>query len=216
MPEPATKQGEAVVELWQGFFVAGIIVSGIVIGLIAYVLVRYRRRGDDDSVPNQNPYNIPIEVLYTVTPVLVVAGLFAYSVAAENDVNDLTDDPAVVVDVIGFQWQWRFTYVDEGIELIGTPEAGPPELVLPMGEVVRFELSAQDVVHSFWVPEFIEKRDLIPGVDNEIDITPTRLGTYTGRCAEFCGLDHWRMTFTVRIVPPDEYEAWVTEAQAGP
>jgi cytochrome c oxidase subunit 2 len=216
MPEPASEQGERIVELWQGFFVAGLVVSAIVIGLVVYVLVRYRNRGDDDSIPNQNPYNIPIEVLYTVTPVLIVAGLFAYSVAAENDVNELTDDPAVVVDVVGFQWQWRFTYVDEEIDLVGTPEDGPPELVLPVGEVVRFELSAEDVVHSFWVPEFIEKRDLVPGVDNEIDITPTRAGTYTGRCAEFCGLDHWRMTFTVRVVPPDEYETWVTEATAGP
>ena len=216
MPDPASEQGERIVELWQGFFVAGLIVSAIVIGLIVYVLVRYRRRGDDETVPNQNPYNVPIEVLYTVTPVLVVAGLFAFSVAAENDVNELAEDPAVVVDVVGFQWQWRFTYVDEGIDLVGTPDDGPPELVLPAGEVVRFDLSAQDVVHSFWVPEFIEKRDLVPGVDNEIDITPTRTGTYTGRCAEFCGLDHWRMTFTVRVVPPDEYEAWVTEATADP
>lgn len=216
MPEPASEQGERTLGLWQGFFIAGLIVAAIVIGLILYVLVRYRRRGDDDDVPNQNAYNIPVEVLYTVTPILVVAGLFAYSVAAEEDVNTLVDDPAVVVEVVGFQWQWRFLYVDEGIDLIGTPEAGPPELVLPVGEVVRFELTAEDVIHSFWVPEFIEKRDLTPGIRNELDITPSRTGTYTGRCAEFCGLDHWRMTFTVRVVEPDEFEAWVDEQSAEP
>ena len=218
MPEPASKQGEHILDLWQGFFVAAAVVSAIVAGLIIYVVLRYRRRGDegaDRSEPDQNPYNIPLEILYSVTPVLVVIGLFAFSSATQDDVDDLVDDPAVEVDVVGFQWQWRFEYPEEGIDLIGTPEDGPPELVLPRGEVVRFDLSAEDVVHSFWVPEFIEKRDLIPGVENELDITPTRNGTFTGRCAEFCGLDHWRMSFTVRIVEPAEYEAWVAEQQAG-
>ena len=214
MPEPASEQGERILDLWQGFFVAAVVVSAIVVGLILYVLVRYRRRGDDGTEPDQNPYNVPVEILYTVTPVLIVIGLFAFSSATQNDVEELVDDPAVVVDVVGFQWQWRFQYPEEGIDLIGTPEDGPPELVLPLGEVVRFDLSAEDVVHSFWVPEFIEKRDLIPGVENELDVTPSRTGAFIGRCAEFCGLDHWRMTFTVRIVEPAEYDAWVAEQQA--
>jgi len=82
-------------------------------------------------------------------------------------------------------------------------------------QTVRFDLVADDVAHSFWVPDFLEKRDLIPGVDNELDITPTRTGTFVGRCAEFCGLDHWRMGFTVRVVEPEEYEAWVEERRDG-
>ncbi len=210
-PEPASEQGDDVLDLWRGFVVTGAVVFLLVAGLIAYALVRYRRRSDE--VPRQHAYNIPVEVLYTVAPVLVVAVLFGLSVAAEERVTDLADRPDVVVEVVGFQWQWRFTYPDEGVELIGTPEAGPPELVLPLGQTVRFELVANDVIHSFWVPEFLEKRDLIPGVENELDITPTRLGTYTGRCAEFCGLDHWRMSFTVRVVEEAEFDEWLEDRQ---
>nr|MDQ3294894.1 cytochrome C oxidase subunit II [Actinomycetota bacterium] len=160
----------------------------------------------------QNPYNIPIEILYTVAPVVIVAALFGFSISTQDAATALSDDPDVVVDVVGFQWQWRFTYPDEGVSLVGTPESGPPELVLPIGETVRFNLVADDVVHSFWVPNFLEKRDLIPGVDNALDITPNRLGTYPGRCAEFCGLDHWRMGFTVRVVEADEFAAWAADA----
>ena len=211
LPDPASEEGEQIRDLWQLFFVAAIVVAVIVWGLIAYVLVRYRRRNDD--VPRQNPYNIPLEVTYTVVPLLVVAGLFGVTQAVQDDVTDVDADAPVVVEVVGFQWQWRFTYPDEGISLIGTPEAGPPELVLPVGETTRFELVAEDVVHSFWVPDFLEKRDLIPGLDNELDLTPTRTGTFVGRCAEFCGLQHWSMTFTVRVVERDEYDAWLEEAR---
>jgi cytochrome c oxidase subunit 2 len=167
LPEPASREGEDIRDLWQLFFVAAIVVAVIVWGLIAYVLVRYRRRNDD--VPRQNPYNIPLEITYTVVPLLVVVGLFAATQAAQDDVTAVDADAPVVVEVVGFQWQWRFTYPDEGVSLIGTPESGPPELVLPVDETARFELVAEDVVHSFWVPDLLEKRDLIPGLDNELD-----------------------------------------------
>lgn len=208
-PDPASAEGEQIRDLWQGFFLTAAAVGVLVWGLLVYVLIRYRRRNDD--VPRQNPYNVPVEVLYTVVPIVAVAVLFGVSTAVEQDIGDVTDDPAVAVEVVGFQWQWRFTYPDEGVTLVGTPEDGPPELVLPVGETVRFDLVAEDVAHSFWVPDFLEKRDLIPGVDNELDITPTRTGTFVGRCAEFCGLDHWRMGFSVRVVEPDEYDAWLEE-----
>ena len=210
LPDPASEEGEQIRDLWQLFFVVAIVVAAVVWGLIAYVLIRYRRRNDD--VPRQNPYNIPLEVTYTVVPLLVVAGLFVATQAVQGDVTDVDDDAPVVVEVVGFQWQWRFTYPGEGISLIGTPESGPPELVLPVGETARFELVAEDVAHSFWVPDLLEKRDLIPGVDNELDLTPTRTGTFVGRCAEFCGLQHWSMGFTVRVVERAEYDAWLEEA----
>ena len=213
LPDPASEEGEQIRDLWQLFFVAAIVVAVIVWGLIAYVLVRYRRRNDD--VPRQNPYNIPLEVTYTVVPLLVVAGLFGVTQAVQDDVTDVDADAPVVVEVVGFQWQWHFSYPDEGIDIIGTPDAGLPELVLPVGETIRFDLVAEDVVHSFWVPDFFEKRDLIPGLTNSVEITPTRTGTFPGRCAEFCGLDHWRMGFTVRVVEPDEFDAWVQEHDAG-
>lgn len=214
-PDPATAEGRQIRDLWQGFFVAGAVVAAIVWGLLVYVLVRYRRRNDE--VPRQNAYNIPVEVLYTVAPIVAVAVLFGVSTAVQQDVTAETPagDADVVVEVVGFQWQWRFTYPGEGggdgIDLVGTPESGPPELVLPVDARVRFELRADDVIHSFWVPEFLEKRDLIPGVDNVVSLTTTRTGTFVGRCAEYCGLDHWRMGFSVRVVPQADYDDWVEE-----
>lgn len=214
-PDPAAEEGESIWRLWQGFFIAGLLVGALVWGLLIYVLVRYRRRRHHDGteIPNQNAYNIPLEIFYTAVPVLVVAGLFGFSVATQERVDRLSDDPAVSVDVVGFQWSWEFRYVDEGLTVTGGPDE-QPELVLPVDQVVHLRLEADDVNHSFWVPDFLSKRDLIPGLVNEIQITPNETGTYVGRCAEYCGLDHWRMLYTVRVVSQDDYEAWLADAKA--
>jgi cytochrome c oxidase subunit 2 len=213
-PDPKSEEGETVLSLWQGFFLAGIGVGLLVWGLLVYVLVRYRRRhGDDDSMPDQRAFHIPLEVTYTAIPIVIVAGLFGVSWVATDDINSLEPDPPITVEVIGFQWSWQFVYPDEDITVSGEP-GDPPELVLPVGERARLELTSVDVAHSFWTPDFLSKRDLIPGVDNEIDVTPTETGEYIGRCAEFCGLDHWRMYYDVRVVERDEYEDWLDERRA--
>lgn len=211
-PDAASSQGEEILGLWKWTFLAATGVATVVWGLIVYVLLRYRRR--DDEVPRQNPYNVPVEVLYTVAPILIVAVLFAFTVRTERKVSHLTSDPDLVVEVRGFQWQWQFTYVDDGVVITGDGSGTRPELVLPVGRTVRFELVSDDVVHSFWVPDFLRKRDLIPGVDNEIDVDVERPGVYEGRCAEYCGLDHYRMSFVVRAVPADEFDDWLAEARA--
>lgn len=212
-PEPATEQGESILVLYQGFFLTALAVGVLVWGLLVYVLLRFRRRNDD--VPRQNPYNIPIEITYTITPLLIVAALFAFSWRTEVDVSEVGDQPDVSLRIVGFQWQWQFSYLDENgeveAELIGDGTGDPPELVLPVDSTIQFDLVANDVNHSFWVPEFLEKRDLIPGIENVIEVDTTREGTYEGRCAEFCGLDHWRMQFSVRIVPQAEYDTWLAE-----
>ncbi|HEX6419988.1 MAG TPA: cytochrome c oxidase subunit II [Acidimicrobiales bacterium] len=211
-PEPKSTEGESIYSLWQGYFLASLAVAALVWGLIIFVVLRYRRRGD--RIPDQNPYNVPIEVVYTVAPVLAVAVLFGFSVATETDVTDLDPDPVAHVEVVGFQWSWQFVYPDEGVTITGGP-GEPPEMVLPVGEPSELTLVTQDVNHSFWVPDFLSKRDLIPGVDNAITVTPTETGSYIGRCAEFCGLDHWRMHFSVRVVPQDEYDRWLDEQAEG-
>lgn len=207
-PDPVSRQGEQILELWQASMVAGLAVAALVWGLIAYSIVRFRRRNDD--VPSQHPYNIPLEIAYTATPLVIVAVLFAVTVSAQRDVTATAGDPDVVVDVVGFQWQWQFHYPDEGITVTGTPDEDPV-MVLPVGRTVRLRLDSPDVVHSFWVPEFLAKRDLIPGMRNEVDVDVTKAGEWVGRCAEFCGLDHYRMRFAVRAVPPAEYERWVAD-----
>ena len=209
-PEPASRQGEEIFDLYRWFTAAAAGVGAFVVALLFYVVVRFRRRNDE--IPRQNPYNVPIEVAYTVTPLLIVAVLFFFSVRTEQSVSGVVEDPDHVVEVVGFQWQWQFTYPDDGIVVTGTPDQELPELVLPAERTTRLVLSTTDVNHNFWVPSFLTKRDLIQGVDNEIDVTPTRTGSYDGVCAEFCGLDHVRMRFVVRVVEPDEFDAWRTEA----
>ncbi|MGH9258849.1 MAG: aa3-type cytochrome oxidase subunit II [Acidimicrobiales bacterium] len=210
-PDPKSTQGESIYSLWQGFFLAAMGVGALVWGLLIFVILRYRRRNDD--VPSQKPYNIPVEIVYTVAPILAVAVLFGFSVATEGDVTDLEPDPVAHIDVIGFQWSWQFVYIDDDITITGEPGA-PPEMVIPVDRPVQLRLVSADVAHSFWVPDFLSKRDLIPGVDNEISITPTETGDYVGRCAEFCGLDHWSMHYSVRVVPQDEFDEWIDEQRS--
>ncbi len=211
-PDPKSTQGESIFTLWQGFFIVAMGVGALVWGLLIFVILRYRRRSDD--IPSQKPYNLPVEIVYTVAPIVVVAVLFGFSVATENDVTDLEPDPAAHIDVVGFQWSWQFVYTDEDVTITGEPGEGP-EMVVPVDRPVQLRLVSADVDHSFWVPDFLSKRDLIPGVHNEISVTPTETGEYVGRCAEFCGLDHWRMNYTVRVVSQDEYETWLDDQQAG-
>ena len=207
-PDPKSEQGESIFSLWQGFFVVAIFVALLVWGLLIFVILRYRRR--DEEIPRQKPYNIPVEILYTVSPILIVGVLFGFSVAAEHDATEVDSDPVANIEVIGYQWSWQFQYPDDEIVISGEPGAGP-EMVVPVGQPVELRLISADVNHSFWVPDFLSKRDLIPGVDNEITVTPTETGEYVGRCAEFCGLDHWRMNYSVRVVTVDEYERWLDE-----
>lgn len=213
-PDPVSDEGRRILSLWQGFFLTAMGVGALVWGLLIFVLIRYRRNrdGDHDEIPSQTSYNIPIEIVYTLTPVMIVALLFGFSVATENRVTSVDEDPAVEVEVVGFQWSWQFRYPDEGIVVTGDAEQ-PPEMVLPLDEPAQLELVSSDVAHSFWVPDFLSKRDLIPGVNNVIQVTPDTAGTYVGRCAEFCGLDHWSMYFSVRVVPEPEFQAWLREQQ---
>jgi cytochrome c oxidase subunit 2 len=208
-PEPASEEAEEILGLWQGTFVAALVVGGLVLTLITVAVVRFRRRSDE--VPGQGAHNTRLEAIWTAIPIAIVVAIFGFNVVTTNRVTDL-EQPDLEVDVTGFQWQWQFTYVDEDVTLTGEANERA-ELVLPVDRRVRFNLHTVDVIHSFWVPEFLEKLDLIPGVDNKLELVPNREGSYTGRCTEFCGLDHWRMTFTLSIVSQDEFDDWLAEQQ---
>lgn len=210
MPEPASSEGRTVITLWWVFLVAAAIIGGLTMFLILFSAVKFRRTHDE--LPSQQQYHVPIEVVYTAIPILVIAGLFAVSVLAQNEVNALSDDPDVVVDVIGYQWQWEFRYPEEDARSAAAGRE-PAELVLPVDSKVRFNLTTRDVNHSFWVPELLEKRDLIQGVDNSIEVNLEQIGEFKGRCAEFCGLDHWRMSFVMKVVSQKDYEAWLADHQ---
>ncbi|HXF37970.1 MAG TPA: cytochrome c oxidase subunit II, partial [Actinomycetota bacterium] len=212
LPSPGTEQGEEIAGLWRVFVGAAILVGGTVVALIAWSVLRYRGRGD--TPPADFREHVPLEILYTAVPVLIVAALFALTVRTERAVDALPPRPAVTVHVTGFTWQWRFEYVGMGVAIVGTPQASP-EMVLPAGERVRFVLTSDDVIHAFYVPGFLFKRDAIPGRVNVFEVVAPSPGTWPGRCAEFCGLGHAAMTFTVRVVPRAEFEAWLRAAGGG-
>lgn len=207
LPRAATEQGRETESLWKLFLVIAAVLGVVVYGLIVYVVVRARRRPDDGSLPSQRRDFFGLELLYTAVPLVIVGVLLGLSTRAQQKITKLSDHPDLAVQVIGFQWQWQFRYPD-GVVITGTPDA-PPVLELPVDRTIQLELLSNDVVHSFWVPNFVEKRDLVPGIDNRIDVRLTRTGEFAGVCSEFCGLDHWRMTFTVKAVPADEFDAWL-------
>ena len=218
MPEPATDRAVFVDELWRWGWLAAMIVGVLVWGLIFYVAFKFRRRSDDE-VPVQTRYNLPIEVLYTVVPVIIVIVFFFFTVRTQDAVlaePSANGEAEHTVLVVGQKWSWTFNYVGEDavggqdVYQDGTP-AEVPTLVLPQGESVTVRLSSPDVIHSFWVPAFLMKMDVVPGRDNSFSFTPTRQGEYHGKCAELCGTYHSRMLFNVEVVTPEEYDDHLRE-----
>jgi cytochrome c oxidase subunit 2 len=213
-PHPVTDEAKTMYDIWLGSVAAAAAVGVVMWALIGYAVVRFRKRGDE--LPPQIRYNLPIEVLYTVVPFVIIAVLFYYTAIAENKVNKLTRNPDVTIGVVGFQWNWQFNYVGEGVQVTGEPAAGGATLVIPVDKRVRFIETSPDVIHSFWVPAFLFKRDVIPGRLNSFELTPTREGTYKGRCAELCGEKHDRMSFTVRVVSQTDYDAYIAALKLDP
>jgi cytochrome c oxidase subunit 2 len=218
LPVGSTDRTDDIWELWLGAWIAVLAIFLLVFGLIIYSMIRYRRRSDDE-IPAQIRYNLPIEALYTFAPVIIVAVFFFHTVTSQNNVLERVDNPDHSIDVVGSKWQWAFNYLDEdataGEDVFdyGTPE-DPAELWLPVDESVRFNLKSPDVIHSFWIPEFYFKMDVVPGKVNSFDLSPTREGVFTGRCAELCGLYHSRMIFKVNVVSRAEYDAHLEELKA--
>jgi len=214
LPEPAAEQSGLVEDFWVGTWIAALAVGGIMWGLILWAAFRYRKRSD--HLPPQVRYNLPIEALYTITPLFVIGVLFTFTVDYQNELFEPYDEEADhSVEVIGQQWSWTFNYLDEEVSVVGTTTE-QPTLVLPVDQTVEFELTSPDVVHSFWVPAFYMKQDIVPGEDNVLQVTPDREGTFAGRCAEMCGAYHNRMLFDVEIVSQDEYDAYIAELREDP
>jgi cytochrome c oxidase subunit II len=208
--EPATQQGQRIAGLWDIFVWIAAAIGILVWGLIGWSIIRYRRK-DAEGLPRQTRYNVPLEIIYTTIPILIVVGLFFFTKGVINDVDALSESPDLVVEVTGFQWSWQFTYPEQGIVVTGSPGV-QPVMVVPIGKTIRLELTSRDVVHSFFVPDFMEKRDVFPGDIQKLDLVVEEPGVYQGRCAEFCGVFHDRMLFQVKAVSPEEFDAWVAEA----
>ena len=207
--EVVTTQGIESASLYLPIFILAVAIFILVEGLLLFMALRFRRnKGNEGELPTQTHGNNTLEIIWTAIPALIVTGMFVASMFVLTNVQATTDDPDVTVDVKAFQWQWTFEYPEEGLSYTGVGKTGP-EMVLPIDESIRIRLEAVDVIHSFYVPAFFYKLDAIPGRVNEFEITIEQPGIYGGQCAEFCGLAHGDMFFTVRAVERAEYDAWV-------
>ena len=224
-----TVQAKDEFKLWQGMLIAGFIVGGIVYALIIWASIGYRRR-HADFIPHQFHSNKPIEIIYTTLPILIIAGIFYFTVVTENEVDAVSSTPSEIVHVVAYRWGWQFSYdsgsnVSQGVliktaaepKLLAQPFATSsqyPQLVLPEGETIRIVLQSADTIHGFYIPEFNFSRYAQPGVTNKFDFTPTTIGTYSGQCTQYCGLYHSEMRFSVQVVTPAKFQQWLAEPAA--
>ncbi|MFH8475123.1 cytochrome c oxidase subunit II [Streptomyces sp. NPDC018000] len=249
MPTPVTEEAPRILSLWQGSWAAALVTGVLVWGLILWSVIFHRRSRTKVEVPPQTRYNMPIEALYTVVPLIIVSVFFYFTARDQSKLLELSPKPAHTINVVGYQWSWAFNYIEnvdgstatgsenskeldaipdryrdefpkgaEGVYDYGVPGTRNPQngnpgptLWLPKGEKVRFVLTSRDVIHSFWVVPFLMKQDVIPGHTNAFEVTPTQEGTFMGKCAELCGVDHSRMLFNVKVVSPERYEAHLKE-----
>jgi len=222
-PGGITDEARKMNELFWIVTIAGLVVFVLVAAALVYALIRYRRQGDE--LPPQFHGGTKIEALMVGIPVVIVIALFTVSMITLVDIDGPAEDDALTIEVTGFQFSWQFAYdlgdlgtntdpnAEGTIAIIGTP-ANDPVLYLPVDEKVEFLLISNDVIHSFYVRDFLYKLDLIPGRVNSFAVTPRVTGDFSAQCAELCGTDHALMRFTVRVVEREEFDAWVADEAA--
>ena len=202
--------------LWQGAWITAAIVGVFTAILILWPAFRHRRKGNE--FPRQTQYHVPTEIAYTLIPFIIVAVLFYFTAKDESAITkiDKNKPAAHKIHVNGIQWSWQFSYPEAGPKAVvtGTP-SNPPVLYVPQGEKVRFTLTSNDVVHGFWIPAFMIQMQNIPGVKNQLEFTAEKLGEYRGFCNILCGRQHSQMRFTVKVVTPAEYDAYIQSLKAG-
>lgn len=270
-PEGITHEGQLNRQLWIGAVIASLVVGAIVWGLIFWSCTFHRHKKGDTGFPRQFGYNMPLELVLTIIPFLIISVLFYFTVVVQERMLSTSAEPEVVIDITSFQWNWKFGYqkvaykdgsfnfngVDEErknsmkskpegkdehgeelfgpvhglntedrtylnfdtVEIVGTPTE-IPVLVLPVGKTIRFVMASADVVHTFWVPEFLFKRDVMPNPkeNNSENVWQVdeiiREGAFVGHCAEFCGTYHAMMNFEVRVVSAEDFKTYLQARQA--
>jgi cytochrome c oxidase subunit 2 len=214
-PKGVTSVNDTSLSLWQYSWIAAGVVGVFTLILILWPAVFHRAKVGQGEFPKQTQYNIPIEILYTVIPFLIVAVLFYFTAVKENKITDKTSPVKHEISVEGIQWSWQFAYPEAGPKAVvtGIP-AEPPTLYLPQGEKVRFTLTSNDVVHGFWIPAFMIQMQNLPGETNHLQFTANKLGEYPGRCNILCGRNHSQMIFKVKVVTPAQYQAYLDSLKA--
>ncbi|GAA2574732.1 MULTISPECIES: cytochrome c oxidase subunit II [Microbacterium] len=223
--QAATNHTDMVAGLWVNSWIVLLAVGVITWGLMLWAMIAYRRRRGQTGLPVQLRYNMPIEIFYTIVPLILVVGFFAFTARDQATLETQTENPDVSIVAIGKQWAWDFQYNgeeasgDDAVWSMGiqaqTDAAGNvdqsqlPTLYLPVDKSVKIKLESRDVIHSFWIIDFLYKKDMYIGRDNYWSFTPTREGTYAGKCAELCGEYHSMMLFNVKVVSDAEYEQYL-------
>ena len=200
-----TTSSKSVFHLWQWFSVGAVIIGLLVVVLMLWSIVMHRRKSD--AIPVQTQYHLPLEVIYTVVPILIVFGLFAATLVVENK-EVANPKTSVIVDVNAFQWGWEFLYPGHNALVYGQTTQNP-EMVIPSNENVHINLTSTDVIHGFYVHDFNFSRYALPGVTNQFTLRATNNGVFSGQCTQLCGLYHSLMCFRVKVVSPADYQAWL-------
>lgn len=219
-----TNHTESIVGLWVTSWIVLLVVGVITWGLIIWAAVAYRRRKGQTGLPVQLRYNLPIEIFYTIVPLILVIGFFAFTARDQAQIEEPTKNPDVQIEVFGKRWAWDFNYVTDnaysaGVQADFNPDGtintdNLPVLMLPIDKTIEIKVESRDVIHSFWIVDFLYKKDMIPGKTNYMYFTPTELGTFQGKCAELCGEYHSLMLFTVKVVSDEDYEAYIAQQKA--
>jgi len=212
LPAPATEEAQQVTALYGVFVAIAAVIALVVFGLATWAIVRHRQR-PGDPLPEQTHGSLRLELVWTGIPVLIILGLFAGTLAVLGRVDAHDPSPGVELRVEAFRWGWTFSYPPSGVSVTGVSPDGP-EAVLPVGEPIKIVVASHDVIHAFFVPVFLFKRDVIPGRESTFDVTIDEPGTYRGQCAEFCGIYHSRMPFSIRAVSRAEFDQWLASQPA--
>jgi cytochrome c oxidase subunit 2 len=230
-PDAATTQAHDTRALYDIVFALAIAIFLAVEGLIVWSILRYRRKPGDDVLPPQTHGNNLVEIIWTVIPTVIVLYLFALSYNTLNTVNSVSDTPDVHVHAVAGQFQWKFEYLDGGGNVVATQTVpyyattgtdcqqasltnpGCGGMALPVGKKILVTLESPDVIHAWYVPRFLFKRDVVPGQINRFEFTidaGDANQVFRGQCAELCGTGHRTMLFTVLGLSPTDYDAWLS------
>ena len=217
-PPPVTAQAREISALYDIVFILAVAIFLAVEGLIIWSILRYRRRPEDVDLPPQTHGNNLVEALWTLIPTVIVLYLFAISWSTLNTVDAVSPDPAVRIRAVAGQFQWQFQYLaPDGKTVLATQSRAAGEgggMAVPVGEKVYVTLESPDVIHAWYVPRFLFKRDVVPGQLNKFEFTvdPGEAGqVFRGQCAELCGTGHRIMLFEVRAMSRTDYDAWLAD-----
>ena len=236
-PKGITDEAREMHDLYLFTLALGAVVFVLVEGALIYCLIKFRKK--DDTLPVQIHGSNIVEFIWTGIPVIIMVALFSYSFIVLRNIENEADPADLTVDVTGFQFQWQFTYCQNDLgkgataavkakedayqgpcaaeaqefSIIGTAK-DEPTVVIPVDEPVEFRLKSTDVIHSFYVRDFLYKLDVIPGRDNKFTVTAREIDTFIGQCAELCGLNHSLMRFKIEVKSRADFDTWVAEKTA--